>query len=279
MFQKLSNSWELAKASARVLSADKELLLFPLFSGVALVIVTVSFVLPIFALGVVADQFGMMGLGGYIALFLFYFVQYFVIIFFNSALVGAALIRLDGGDPTVSDGLRIAGGRLGSILLYSLVAATVGVILRIVKERSGALGKILASLGGLAWNLTTFFVIPVLVTRGVGPIEAIKESARTFKRAWGEQIAGNVGIGFFFGILTFLYTVIAIPCVVLAIVGGLHIAVIGLVIGLVVVGYVVLALVSSALSSIYSAALYRFATTGQAGMFDRGLLSNAFSNR
>ena len=167
MFEKLNNSWDLAKASANVLLADKELLLFPVFSGIALIIVTVSFLVPLGAAGLARESGGSIGIAGYAVLFLFYFVWYFVILFFNSGLVGAALIRLDGGDPTVSDGLRIARDHLGPIIQYAFVAATVGMILRVLKERAGIVGKLLLALGGLAWNLATFLVVPVLFPNGL----------------------------------------------------------------------------------------------------------------
>ena len=40
MFERLANSWRLTKASARVLSADKELVVFPLVSAATLLLVT-----------------------------------------------------------------------------------------------------------------------------------------------------------------------------------------------------------------------------------------------
>jgi hypothetical protein len=41
-------------------------------------------------------------------------------------------------------------------------------------------------------------------------------------------------------------------------------------------GYVFLALVSSALKGVYTAALYRYAITGEAGHFDPNIMGNAF---
>lgn len=276
MFQKFSNSWQLVKASAQVLRADKELMVFPLISGAALIVVSVVFFLP---LTLVGSGFSVpeegAGVLGYIGLFLFYVVQYSVIFFFNSALVGAAMIRLDGGNPTVSDGLRIARQRLPSILGYALIAATVGMVLQALKERAGFLSKIVISLVGMAWNLATFLVVPVLVTQDVSPIDAIRESARVLKRTWGEQIVGNIGLGWVFVVVWVGLGLLFVPAVVVAAVVGQ-----GFLVGAVIVSFVlaflVTALVQSALGGIYSAALYRFATTGQAGMFDAGQLQGAF---
>ena len=265
MIERLKNSWELVKASGRVLQADTELLLFPVFSGIALILVTATFILPLALGGLATGRGGGLAVGGYVIFLLFYFVQYTVIIFFNSALVGAALIRLRGGDPTVGDGISIALKNLSSILGYALIAASVGLILKVIRDKAGFIGKILAAAGGIAWSLATYLVVPVLVARGVGPIDAVKESTSILKRTWGEQIAGVVGIGFVFR---------SIEAVL-----GAPLAVIILTAGLVVLGYILLATVSSALKGVYSAALYQFATTGEAAMFDRKLLAGAFRSK
>ena len=123
MFDKFSRSWNLAKASASVLRSDKELLVFPVLSGLAAMVLMATFVLPIFALRLFENGNGVLGS---ILAFLFYFCSYTIAFFFNSALVGAALIRLEGGDPTVADGLAIARSRIGAILGYAALAATVG---------------------------------------------------------------------------------------------------------------------------------------------------------
>src|SRR5690606_24870941 len=161
MFDKYSRSWELVKASASVLRSDKELMLFPVISGLATLLVAATFLLPAFALNVFADGFG---LGAAVLAFLFYFVQYSVIIFFNCALVGAAMIRLEGGDPTLADGFRIARSRLPAILGYAAIAATVGVLLQGLKQKDSFLVRLMGSALGAAWTLATFLVVPVLVS-------------------------------------------------------------------------------------------------------------------
>src|SRR5687767_6108870 len=133
MFTRFSRSWELIKASGAVLRQDKELLLFPFFSAIATLIVAASFILPLIATGAFERSVAPGEETSYMVfLFLFYLVQYFIIFFFNSALVGAAMIRLDGGDPTVRDGLRIASSKIVPIIGYAAIAATVGLILRII---------------------------------------------------------------------------------------------------------------------------------------------------
>ena len=279
MFSRISTSWELVKASAQVLKADKELLVFPLISAVALILVLATFIVPTALLSpgfLQALDTGDASPFTWALALAFYFVQYSVILYFNSALVGAAMIRLDGGDPTVRDGLRIATSRLGSILGYALIAASVGVVLRAIRGRSGIVGNIVAGLVGLAWSLATFLVVPVLVVRGGGPIEAIKESASVLKRTWGEQIVGSFGIGLIF---LFVYLGIGLSGgVAIVAAASADMGAVALFVGAaLVLAFMLTALVQSALSGIYTAALYRFATAGEiGGGFSSHLLEQAF---
>ena len=48
---KFARSWALAKASMDILRSDRELLVFPLVSAIAVVVVALSFILPMFGLG------------------------------------------------------------------------------------------------------------------------------------------------------------------------------------------------------------------------------------
>ena len=282
MFEKLSTSWELVKASAAVLRADKELLLFPVISAVLSMLVVVTFVVPAVLAGVfasgVADGAGL-PVAGYAGVLLFYVVQYFVIFFCNTALVGAALIRLRGGDPTVADGFRIAASRIQPILGYALIAATVGMVLRAISERSGLVGRLVVGLVGFAWNLATFLVVPVLVVEDVGPIEAIQRSASYLKRTWGEQIVGNVGMGFVFGLISLVTLAVGVMLIIAAAATESAALIIFVAVSL-LLAFVAIALVSSALSGVYAAAVYRYAAEGQSdGYFTPAMVKRAFREK
>ena len=84
-------------------------------------------------------------------------LAYFVAIFFNTALVGAAMIRMDGGNPTLRDGLAIARSRVGRIFGYAVIAATVGLLLQALEQRVGWVGRFVIKLIGVTWTLATFF--------------------------------------------------------------------------------------------------------------------------
>ena len=260
MFDKFSRSWTLVKASAAVLRSDKELLVFPLLSGLAAMVVVATFIIPVFALKIFENG---MGVGGALLGFLFYLCQYFVIFFFNAALVGEAIIRLEGGDPTLADGFNAAKSRLGPILGYAAIAATVGMLLQALKNKeNNFLVRMIGSGLGVAWTLSTFLVVPVLVQQNIGPIDAIKESVKLLKRTWGENAIGNVGLGLAFGLM--MFGVIAVGMVLAFLAASASGALAVTIIVITVLAAVSLGVVQSALSAIYSAALYRFATVGEA---------------
>jgi hypothetical protein len=286
LFERIANGWQLTQQSWRVLMLDKELLLFPLISGIACLFVMASFAIPLWASGyqaVLMDE-GVDGIGqtqqiiGYVVLFAYYFVNYFVIVFFNSGLIACAVIRFKGGNPTVADGFSAALARLPQIAGWALVAATVGVILKMIESRSERVGQIVASLLGMAWSAVTYFVVPVIVVEKTGPIDAAKRSLQVLKKTWGEALVANFGIG----IIIFLASLVAlIPLVsgVAAIAtGAVWLGIIGVVVG--VIALLLVSLIGSALNTIIIGALYLYAAEGAAPrQFDDDLLRHAFSQK
>jgi len=275
---KLARSWELVKASWAVLRTDKELVVFPMISAAAACVVMATFAVPLFLSGVFEGTWvgrGELPIVGIVFGFAFYVVQYTIIFYCNSALVGAAMIRLDGGAPTVGDGFRIANRHFSRIVGYALLSATVGIILRQLAHR-GFVGRLIAGLFGAAWNIATFLAVPVLIVEGVGPIEAVKRSTRLLKKTWGEQIAGNIGIGAAFGLISIVLLALFGGALTLAFMSQSIALIAGTAI-LLVAALVALSLIGSTLSAIYTAAVYRYAVHGDTGgAFDPALVSGAF---
>ena len=281
MFDRLSRSWNLLKASAGILRQDKQLIVFPLVSAAAMLVVFASFAVPVVGLGVLdgvsrGENQGV-SVAMYVVAFLFYFAHYLVIFFFNTALVSAAMIRLDGGTPTLGDGLRIATSKLGAIVGYALIAATVGMILRAIEERVGFIGKIVVGLLGIGWTIATYLVVPVLAARDVGPIEAVKESATLLKKTWGENVIGQAGLGLAFGFILFgMILVSGVLVIGAAMTQNVYLIVTVLVAVIIAIGITIL--VQGALTGIYAAALYRYASGGQATPgFDASAMKLAFA--
>jgi hypothetical protein len=277
MFNRIKRSFDLVRASIRVLRQDSRLMLFPVISGVALLLVLAAFALPLFGL---ASIDGMGRGGAYSAAFLFYVIQYFVIIYFNVALVGAVMIRLDGGSPTLGDGLRIANSRIGAILGYAVISATVGVILRAIQERVGFIGRLIVGLIGAGWALATFLVVPVIVASERGAIGSISDSTALLKRTWGENVAGQVGLSAAFALLYFAIVAGAVPLVLLVAWAGAGPALIVLFVAIIMLAFLGCMLMHATLTGIYSAVLYRYAAGGNdAPGFDHAVLASAFQQK
>ncbi|MFC5549824.1 DUF6159 family protein [Massilia aerilata] len=277
MFDRLKRSFRLVGASAEVLRQNKRLMLFPVISGLALLVVLAAFALPLFGL---ASIDGFKQGGAYSAAFLFYIVQYFVIFYYNTALVGAVMIRLDGGSPTLGDGLRIANGRIGTIFGYAVISATVGVILRAIQERVGFIGRLIAGLLGAGWTVATFLVVPVIASGERGAMDSISESTALLKRTWGENVAGQVGLSTAFGLLYFFLIAGAVVLTLFMARLGAAPALYFLFATFAVLAGLACMLVHATLSGIYSAVLYRYAVGGSdAPGFDHGALASAFQQK
>jgi hypothetical protein len=276
---KLARSWELAKASLSVLKADKELLLFPILSTIATLLLAASFLVPVVKLRMAVGHDVEPSPTFYVWMGLFYLAASFVTLFFNTALVGCALMRMSGRNPTLGDGLRIAAERAGPIFGYAVISATVGLVLRAISERLGFVGRLVTGFIGLGWTVATFLVVPVLVTRNIGPLDAVKESAGLLRRSWGENLAGNAGIGLVGGLVTAAVAVVGFLLGTALLQGPLPMLG-ALLIGATIVALGVVAMVVAALTGIYSAALYRFAVDGQAPPgFDAAALRSAFHQK
>jgi hypothetical protein len=253
--ERISRGFRLIGASWQVLKADRELLVLPVISFIATALVAGSFFLAAWGIGLPAEGENPQILH-YVLMALFYFTASFIAIFCNAAIVGAATIRLKGGDPTVSDGIRLARARVGKIAGWAALTASVGLVLRALEERAGFLGRIVIAIVGAAWSAVTFFVVPVLLYEELGTVDSVKRSAQIFKSRWGEQFTGNVSIGLAMLIIGIpLFGVVALLAVVawpLALLVG-------------IAGFGLLGAAGSALTGIFNAALYRFATTGEVG--------------
>lgn len=279
MFSRITNGWALSKQSFRVLMLDKELLLFPIMSGFSCMLVMASFALPLwnsrYASIVMDDQQVPQDPIAYIILFAFYFVNFFVIIFFNSALMACAIIRLKGGNPTVGDGFRAALNRLPLIAGWALLSATVGFILRMIESRSEKIGQFVVGLLGMAWSITTYFVIPVLVVEQKSPVEAVKRSVGILRKTWGESLVANFGIGLIvFLIMIPVFLIMLAGCIIA---GSGNVTLGGALIALGIICFLLVSLISSATQSILIATIYLYAAEDEVpDQFDRALIEHAF---
>lgn len=266
---RLANSWTVFKESVGVLKKDKELLVLPVLSGIASLIVVASFVFPAYTSGLIdrmnaGDQNA--EYTGYALMLAAYLILSFVTIYFQAALIYGANERLGGGDPTVGSALRGANSKLGKIFLWALFAATVSLLIQAIEQALRRAGNQLAAsiLGGIlgtAWSLMTYFVIPVVLFEDKGTFASLKRSGSLFKQRWGESLVGEWGIGAFMGLLSFASLILLMMLGYLIAPLGFYAFITFIVAA--VLWMVLLAVIGQALGGIYRTALYRFASKGE----------------
>jgi hypothetical protein len=271
-FTRLSNGWQIALNSFTVLKENRQLILFPILSGISMVLVISSFVFALIASG----RWDNDNIGGnttvinYIFVFGYYVVNYFIIVFFNTALVHCTHLYFKGEEVTIRKGLQFSMSRIGVIFSWSVFAATVGTLLRILQDNLGWIGKIITGLIGIVWSVTTFFVVPVIAYENLGPLAAFKRSATLMKEKWGESL----GATFSFGLVQFVaILLLAVPS---ALLGYLLHPVAGII--LFVLGVFTILVVMSAAKTIFISAVYHNINGDPVKHFNQQLADNLFVN-
>ncbi|MBK9012983.1 MAG: hypothetical protein IPM82_02275 [Saprospiraceae bacterium] len=269
---RLSNGWEMGMTSLHVLRNNPKLLLFPVFSTLSLLMVLATF------FGGIAIVWGLdfgewtTNADGsplqYLLLFGYYLVNYFVIVFFNVGLVYSAKRIFEGHEVTLTEGLNFSYSRIGVILQWAVLAATVGVVLKTLQENLGWIGKIIVGLIGMVWSIATYFVVPVLAFENLPPIEAVKRSGAIIKEKWGESLSANIGFGVFF--LVGYLVIIAGGFLI----GYLVHPLVGVAIGM--LAALVLHTVVSAAQTVFLAAAYQHVNNDPYGDFSGEVLDGMF---
>ena len=274
-FDRLSNGWKLAKTSLQVIESEKTLLLFPVLSTIALISVCATFLgggyfifgdQLLVAADTIEGNSSEINPLAYVLAFAYYFVTYFIIIFFNSALVHCAVQVLNGEKTSLSEGMEYATSKLNKILLWTSIAATVGLVLKALQSNN-RVGQFVAAIVGTAWSILTFFVVPVLLYEDKDVFGSIKQSGRIMREKWGESLGANFG----FGIITFLVGVaIVFFSIMLAQVNIILAIVVGVIL------FLILSTVMSAAETIFLAAIYQRVNDRPTGTFNENILDDAF---
>ena len=252
----LGRTWLLFKQSFNVLSEEPSLVVFPILTAVSAILLVASFFVPLYRIGTftaIAHRHATWV--DYVPLVSWYYANTFVVVFFNSALTACVNIRLSGGNPTLADGLRIAASRLPRIAAWTLVSASVGLLLRAIESSSDRWGRIFTSILGAGWTLITYLISPVVIIEDRTVGASVKRSTQLLRRTWGEQLAGNFG----FGLLTVF---LCLPGIIIGLAACRLDAAAGVI--LIVMYLLILAAVASAVKGIFTVALYRYASEGRA---------------
>lgn len=279
-----SRSWQITKLSFSVIKGDKELLAFPILSGIFSLIWIVLMLFPTLVSLIVGGVFNS-DVFFYGSLFVIYFGVFFIATFFNVCVVYTTKKRFDGGNATFWESLKFALSKFYLIFLWSLIAASVGILLRVIESLGSRMGKggqiamsILSRILGAAWSITTLFVVPSLVYYNMTPVNAIKKSIETIKKTWGESLVRHFGLGFIQGLFLLLgfgvFFVLFLLGASLGVYGILSVAVLAIAYFLGVI------LIFSVANNVFNTALFVYADKGEVPThFNKEVLSHAFENK
>lgn len=252
---RLKIGFAMARRSGRVLRSHPKLFTFPLLGGLSGIVFIATLLGGLYFTEPFTQDPGTMM---YATLFIAYLLETFVASFFTAALVAATRTVFHGDEPSIRRALVAAWQRKLPLLAWSLVAAVIGVIIRLIESENNIVAQIIAGIFAVAWSVMTFFVVPVIVFRNPSITEMFEESARTFKNTWGESIGalGTIDVvtlflmlgGVILGGVTFVVTtgLGTIQLLATLLIGGTAVSV-GLLVG-------------KALSGIAKTALYVYAS-------------------
>ena len=279
-FATIGRGWEMSKLSMAVVRKDPELLVYMIIAGVMSLACLIGMSIPQFLEMSWAVNPDGTFTGAYLGFtFAAYMVLSIVVVFWNCAIIANANIRLTGGDPKFADGVNAALKRLPIIIVWGIIAGTVGLLLKALEgaarssdnDAARAMAAVIHLIGGLAWWVMTFFMIPHMILEGQSIGDALKSSKSTFFATWGENITSGLGIG----LVAFL---IGVPLVIITL-GLVAVAgPVGLFFGAIAIGLLVAW--SNAAEQVAVVALYRFAKDGQMPKIyqDNGMQTYTFGN-
>jgi hypothetical protein len=280
-------SWALTKLSFDAIGKDKEMLLFPVLAGFFSLLFSGALLFPTvlidFVRGDHAHPRAHFDALAYALLFVSYLGLSCISTFFNVCVVYTTKTRFEGGDATFFQSIGFALSKLHLILAWSLLSATVGLLLHALdqaSQRAGMVGKLVigilrAALGAM-WSIVTLFVVPVMVYEDVGPFTAIKRSAETLKSTWGESLVRHYGLGLIQFLLLLLGVIGGVGLVYVAATMHLALSIVLVGAGALVVYFLGVVLVFAVANSVYNTALYAYASGHRVDAFSRDALDQAF---
>jgi hypothetical protein len=299
---KLTRSWQLFKASVLIIRKHPKLLVFPLVTGLLTLVIALFFLAPV-VLVLLAPHW-LQGTsfhalanrivflrpqhGAVFKLQLqplatlmvagIYLLNMFLATLSSVAFNSEILEALSGRPVSIRHGIEEACARWKSVLLWSLLAGSIGLLIRALEERVAFIGRLVAGLIGLAWSLASIFAIPILVREPAlaNPFEILKKSAGTIKQTWGEMLIGYLGMQgtnlmFLWGSIL-LWVITGAAAILLSNSWILVLVGVPWLISLLVYGYL-----SGIASRVYLCALYLYAAEGVVpAPYESSMMSLAF---
>ena len=251
---RMSRGWEMTKLSFAVIKQNKSLLMFPVISGISMILILSIIIAGFWFIPELAEapQWVFIILG-----FLIYVMLFFISYYFQAGLVACAYATMEGETPSMGYGMKKANTVIGKLFAWAIISAIIGMILQAIEKRAPFVSRLI----GAAWGIATYFVVPIIVFEDVGAWPSLKRSWQVLKGSWGEALTGTLVTTIIFFLLALLF----IPLIILAAwMPGIPLTII---FALIAVGYLVFIMVlASAVRTVLSTALYRYTTTGKINM-------------
>lgn len=177
LIQGFQNSCYFLRSSLKFLKKNPDLIILPVLSIMALVILLFSLIKVLIYFQVNQSIFIM-------GLVLIYFLLAFVALIFNAALVACAIQRLQEGKLSLFQALLLSLKKVGALFKWTMISATFSVLFSSLEHLSTALAKLLASIFGFSWTVNTHFVLPIMMDENLSPIAAFKQSIQRVGKGW-----------------------------------------------------------------------------------------------
>jgi Family of unknown function (DUF6159) len=253
----------LVQSAYQLLRQDKSMVVLLFAGGVCSALAFGLVVVPASVVhgAVLTERDGFVGLAVYAVALL---LSTFVSTLFMGAVVAAAMIRADGGDPGISSAMAVAWSRRSPLLAWAAMSTVVGIAMRVL-ERFGAAAVVVRLFAGVAWAVATMFAVPVIMAEGTMPVQTVRRSAQILTSRFGTNVRATFRLGFqwtmaMLGALLVVGVGVALVAagnraggVVLEVVGGL-LVVTG------VIAFFVISAVYAAVSVYLRTVLFRYAT-------------------
>lgn len=234
-FTGLRAGWGLAKSVRALVSGDRGLLVYPVISGViGIFLFGLSFAGSLlFPVKFPLEWKIIMGM------VIAYFITGFVSTYFLLAMLISFKSYEAGEKIGIAEALSRTRPYTVRVLEWALFYTVLVMILRAIESRFRGISQIIvAGIGSIGITVATFFAVPAILEKKVGPIDAVRESFGTIRRTIGPVFGGVAYID--------LYTLVFIlGGIFIAIAGGmfipgitLKIITIGIGVALLVIGLV-----------------------------------------
>ena len=262
---RIGRGWRVTKLGMHVVRADPELMAYMLFSAILSIIAAIVLQITTGGLGYFIGGEESTEVGVFVGTFLSYMAIAIITVFWNAAIIASAHERMTAGtNPSFSYGIKQAMKCLPQIVIWGLISGTVGLIVGLLDGMAQddnpvvrAIGSIASLIVQVAWWMTTFFVVPMIVLDKISISESMSKSPELFKQTWGEDVVSTTGTGIINFLVCLLIVIICMPLLLFEVIGE------GPWILVMFVGIAVSVLFFSACEAVNCASLYYFAKTGE----------------